>query len=665
MTQAMLLFSLGPVQSFIAQARKTRDLWLGSYLLSLLMETSMEDIAPYALIFPAAPRVQGTTADLPNKYIALFPDVDTARTAAARSEMRLKQRWLHICQDVWNRVLAQQSTVATRQIWERQTNPENVFEIFWVIVEGDEGHYPEWLRRAQEALAARKRLRTVRWREATFFEQWNEPGEKSTISGVREALRNQDDTHQGVRAFWQKIALRFPRDLNQNGEERLDAIDTVKRFAFLSDVLSSRNALNASFPSTSSIATVPFVQRLLTDDLDATAVKEWLDSTQSPLDNMEQNTIPYLERLAGDDPYKRAALQRDGDCYFLETFTPDHLKKDYGIDSPHEAARRAERGRAALTRLLHETDARLIQQPTPYYALFRMDGDRMGRLMGTVENRQEHSAISTALSIFSRQQAAEIVQESYPGRLIYAGGDDALALVPLYHDDTESRQASSERAGSTIFSLVEHLRAQYCATIKKAISSEERKRAVSTSVGIVIAHHHTSLSYVRRMTEAAEEAAKKEYGRNALVVIVLRRSGEQTKVGCNWEYRAQQGEALPIKPLVLFNEFYMLFKYGTLSPRCIYVLLNEAPTLVALELAAQRSEIARVLQRHRTKKLSAHQTKALAQRLVELAAAMDERLAEKKVARAVELHARSPRYGLVEVLGWLLVMNFVARKEQG
>ncbi len=663
MTQAMLLFSLGPVQSFIAQARKTRDLWLGSYLLSLLMEASMEGIAASALIFPAAPHVQGTIADLPNKYIALFPDVTSAQTAAELSERQLKRRWLHICRDVWNRVLTQQSTAETRQIWERQTNPEHVFEIFWVIVEGDEQHYPEWLRRTQEALAARKRLRTVRWREAATSEQWNEPGEKSTISGEREALRNQDDTHEGVHAFWQKIASHFARDLNQNGEERLDAIDTVKRFAFLSDVLTDRNTLNASFPSTSSIAAAPFVHGLLTTPLDATTIKEWLDSTQSPLDRMEQNTIPYLERVAGTDPYKRVTLQRDGDCYFLETFTPHRLKKDYGLGPLPEASRRADRGKDALGRLLHETDAHLIQRPTPYYALFQMDGDRIGRLLGGVENRQEHSAISTALSIFSRQRAAEIVQESYPGRLIYAGGDDALALAPLYHDDTTD--GSAKQACPTIFALVERLQAEYCATIKKVIGSEERQRAVSTSVGIVIAHHYASLSYVRRMTRAAEEAAKKEYGRDALVVIVLRRSGEQTKVGCHWEYSVRrQGETLTIRPLALFNEFYALFKHGALSPHSIYTLLEEAPTLVALEQAIQRSEIARILQRHRTRELPQPEIDTLARRLVELATAMDERQPEKSMRRASELHAPGPRHGLVEASGWLLVMNFIARKEQ-
>jgi hypothetical protein len=31
---------------------------------------------------------------------------------------------------------------------------------------------------------------------------------------------------------------------------------------------------------------------------------------------------------------------------------------------------------------------------------------------------------------------------------------------------------------------------------------------------------------------------------------------------------------------------------------------------------------------------------------------------------AVELHAEQRRYGLVEVLGWLLVVAFLSRKEQ-
>lgn len=53
---AFLLFQLGPVQEFIAQARSTRDLWSGSYLLSWLIAHAIkaitDRIGPDAVIFP-------------------------------------------------------------------------------------------------------------------------------------------------------------------------------------------------------------------------------------------------------------------------------------------------------------------------------------------------------------------------------------------------------------------------------------------------------------------------------------------------------------------------------------------------------------------------------------------------------------------------------------
>ena len=54
---ALLLFQVGPVQEFIAQARSTRDLWSGSYLLSWLMAQAIqvlaEQLGPDAVIFPS------------------------------------------------------------------------------------------------------------------------------------------------------------------------------------------------------------------------------------------------------------------------------------------------------------------------------------------------------------------------------------------------------------------------------------------------------------------------------------------------------------------------------------------------------------------------------------------------------------------------------------
>lgn len=54
---AFLLFQIGPVQDFIAQARSTRDLWSGSYLLSWMMAHAMQIITdrlgPDCIVFPS------------------------------------------------------------------------------------------------------------------------------------------------------------------------------------------------------------------------------------------------------------------------------------------------------------------------------------------------------------------------------------------------------------------------------------------------------------------------------------------------------------------------------------------------------------------------------------------------------------------------------------
>ncbi len=41
MSLTLLKLQIGPVQDFIAQARSTRDLWSGSYLLSWLMAAAI------------------------------------------------------------------------------------------------------------------------------------------------------------------------------------------------------------------------------------------------------------------------------------------------------------------------------------------------------------------------------------------------------------------------------------------------------------------------------------------------------------------------------------------------------------------------------------------------------------------------------------------------
>lgn len=688
----MLMFSLGPVQALIAQARKTRDLWLGSFLLSKLMEAAMEKIDKQAFVFPTEQTIDGWIPDLPNKYIAIFDTSDAAKKAVCQSEQQIRARWESICKQIGKEILGKYYTprteedknTATSKIWHRQTNFSSFFEIYWVVVAGSEVDYPGWLKATQAAHDARKRLRN--------FPAQDEPGEKSTISGEREALSNNGKSRRNVQKFWKDLTEgRSANDISKDGSERLDAIDTIKRFALYSSELEpsspkgqKREFAKITFPSTSSIATAPFIIKLLTSDLSDTdpMLKQWRQVTDNGLSYENPSDIPYLKKLA-EKRHRLWVLQRDGDCYFPETFTPRHLKECYGITFDPEETKASgliwksktfTQGCLDALKGLHLT---VKSQPTPYYALVQMDGDKMGTLMSGVQTKVEHQDISNALSNFARKQVPRIVQEEHPGRLVYAGGDDVLAFTPL----------------DGMLDMADNLQKQYVQNVKEKVKVDDKEK-VAASMGIAIGHHLTPLSIVRRAALDAEKLAKNHYGRNALVITILRHSGEQTRVGCRWYYRVplvadisaneqtqedchQHNGNLDkcddklIKPIALFKNFYNYFVGDLLSPKSIHVLLDEASTLVGLKECAQISEIKRVLKRQSNdpKPSNADEKKLpsldeLATQVVQLACAMDQISLEKHKQEdlSIELHSDKLRRGLVEVFGWLLVMAFLARE---
>jgi CRISPR-associated protein Cmr2 len=667
MNQYMLMFSLGPVQPFIEQSRKTRDLWLGSFLLSKLMEAALENIDKLAnkIVFPIHRKVDSDYANLPNKYIAIFSDLGKAEEAAKLSTKGIKDRWDRIRGEVLNKIVQQYAKGYTNQntkdIWDRQSDPEFCFEIQWVIVERDPTQeYKDWLALTEEALEARKRLRN--------FQQREERGEKSTISGERQALHGASDIEPGreqVRIFWQALATGkghperkylSAKEISHDGSERLDAIDTIKRFATVSSDIGKR-----PFPSTSSIATASFVEGLL--DIDQSMLQAWLDATE-PLKEIPIGSTKAIPFLAAKGGMYNEILQRDGDCYFEGTFTTRRLEKDYDIANVDATSKN---GREGLKKLLKVTDEKRMRRPTPYYAIIKMDADRMGEVLNTAKTDTQHMEISKALSDFTRNIVPHLVHDHYPGRVVYAGGDDVLALAPLARNLV---QESKDKPGmiKTVIELADQVQEHYRERIQQSLP-EDQSRSVTASTSIAIAHHYAPLSFVLRvMRDGERRLAKERYGRNSLVVTVIRRSGAQTQVGCRWEYK-RLNDIPNAQPITLFSRFYDLFVQNILSPKCVYILLEEAPALVGLELDAQISEIKRVLKRQRdgskVSELPDQEIEDLASRLARLAEAMDAEHDYKDEAqdKTTQLDEDKPHYGLVEALGWLLVMVFLTRKE--
>ena len=95
-----LHFTIGPVQTFVAQSRRTRDLWASSYLLSHLADVAMTAVekAGGTIVLPSREKQveQGTPGPAtavkhgrwPNRFIAIASDSKGIAKAATSCDAR-------------------------------------------------------------------------------------------------------------------------------------------------------------------------------------------------------------------------------------------------------------------------------------------------------------------------------------------------------------------------------------------------------------------------------------------------------------------------------------------------------------------------------------------------------------------------------------------------
>lgn len=590
MSDHLLIWTLGPVQPFIEAARKSQDLWVGSFLLATLMEAALAAVEPPAeIIYPFEKKidVEQRIPDLPNVFVARCSRAD-APLIAQRARDAIDAQWNTIQHQVWRNLSAAMPEIQTVQAqWNEHTDPAKIFEVYWAAapIGADYGATFQVLR---HGLNDRKRLRA--------FHQLLQNGEKSTITGEYAALQPSQSERGDVVQFWRQIGLRLQRGhkyIRADGTERLSAIDTVKRLAASGPNHPLPVDFNR-FPSTSTVAAAPFFAAVLDSWSPATATQigkaivDWLAMLRTPIelglaDEGDPFAMPYFEQqaqqLTSTDPRWRL-LKQDGDTLFSPTYSLKRLTRDFGLPEEVAEARGLEiegQCRCAVSELqalvstVREIHPDPIAPPIPYFAVLLLDGDAMGDTIDDVKDIEAHRDISRALSTFARQHTPHIVEQTVPARLVYAGGDDVLALAPL----------------ETVLTLAEQLRVAFANALRPAV----KDRQPHASVGICIAHHQDPLGRTLRTARAAEEAAKESYGRNSIVVTLLRRSGEHTSVGMPWH---DQSDSATIHILIVMFD---LFRRNRLSPKFAQVAVLEAPVLVELPVEAQRAAFRRLLRR--------------------------------------------------------------------
>jgi len=142
--QKTYLFTLTitPVQSFISQARKTKDLFVGSEILSSLMKKVLEEIDKQEIIFPQ------NRDFVSNKFVAKLENrtEDEIRTIGKSLENSINKDFINLIFKNTNKC---------------DSAFYDFFKVYWVAVElGDD--YPKSYKELEQNLGAVKNLRTFK-----------------------------------------------------------------------------------------------------------------------------------------------------------------------------------------------------------------------------------------------------------------------------------------------------------------------------------------------------------------------------------------------------------------------------------------------------------------------------------------------------------------------
>ncbi len=681
MSQSLLKLQIAPVQDFIAQARSTRDLWSGSYLLSWLSghliqqfrsadpglkivlpcldpDTPPDPFKPESALSPMFEWIRSrechnryygkdaTLPTVPNQLLAVVPDGfggpqvrgiiqrvfdwDWTDASGERSVWRRicdhSRRYLETKQEevrlAWSDISDKEFIPLLldhrgRHLWDEQL--EHFWRVTWFLWPGPGAEVEketldrlfaqtpvgrlwrqnrladnpdEWMERCQvvsHLFDGRRQTRDFpAWRGVAGLD-------KDSLSGKEEALATDAwlDQIRGSRSRGSELKHLF------RNNDPLAAPNLVKRVwhkAYLEasegeagpglnkrSPCGCRSGSYFDIPSVPGVAAFPWAQKI------------WVKYDGQPFANPNcafgqfwdalERVEPFLPlELPKRDQFRESPkewLARVDWEVFGEAFWREQVRASGDAEPPDgEWAEAAQQGLSAVQRFICEEG---LGSPSSYYAVLAGDGDNTGRWLSGIASddtpfrfdQDFHRQMSAAVADFASSNTRRIVEDitkeglapgHYQGKLIYAGGEDVLAILPA----------------DQAIQCARTLRQAY-----QAAMQQQDKPPFTYSVGIAIGHIKEPLQDMVQAARDAEHLAKADpadgaFGRDALAVSLFKRSGETIQWGAKFDsaafrllatlrrqYRVPPGEPdaqMPITGRFPHRVIAALAKFGPAEP---------------------------------------------------------------------------------------------------
>lgn len=562
---ALLTFSIGPVQQVIAQARKTIDLWAGSYLLSHLIYKAIERIGVKygfdTIIFPylrnnpfvyntlkrqgvellTKPTIDEKVASLPNIFLAIVPYNEAK----------------NIIKECKEAVISEWKNLADRAKEEIGKN---------LIDEKNKKHFNE--KALQEEFE--KQLELFPIINATYIDF---PSTPSELDMRIQALFNDEEYINDFRKY-----VKFLEKVKKEGGYKTNEGSFYK-----------------------------FIYKMLTAKLGAVKSVRYFKGYSS-------NAVIYEHGIPDDFGDGTRA------CFKVEENLDGETKTDYlGVLNATKRMLKNILGDIFDKKMIYESTNQIAEKnevnkkpgklKNGYIAVLLMDGDRMGKLvsgenaltmdkvlhMKALEKMPSEleeyiketkmftpayqRSISRTLGIFS-SLVRYIVEVEYNGMLVYAGGDDVLAVLPadkVLKCANDIRKVYSGKEIDYPILLENGIYTFDKGFVYRNFAPYANMMGNATmSAGITIINYKSPLKLALELARIAEHKAKDEYKRNAFAVTVVRRSGQIDTIGSKWE----------INDIDIINKAYEITELAEivkLSKRSFYKLSYEDLKLLGKE----------------------------------------------------------------------------------
>ena len=517
----VLAAALGPVGSYIAAGRRSRDLWYGSRFLSevtriaakSLEEQDVKLIVPLSTqlhaSFLAPESYQGPT--ITNKILGVLTTGNVGPKEVLRAtEHKVREfvaaEMMGLLDDrPLDRVIVREYVRKQAEAIEHGDFVE--FYGAWAAIDDRPEAETRAITRASKLLAGRKATRIFTAPAALG------PGvPKSSLDPGRDSVlieidpRSPDEIRVARRLEVRRVRAGI------RAEERLDAVALTRRRSIFRTADADLGKL--PFPSLGRVALEPWIEGALASAPEAMAsvlatlvqLQEEGDAalfflsspvrdpgTRQPLQAVRRFGFDPNVLIEGAIPALRKALDTPRRLSVYASGV-NELAQDAG-DAVLEGS--FDRARHAL-QILTDPVAELHRKrgiPQPYYALIEADGDGVGRLLMQANTHEIRQQLVQALYDFSTK-AWDVIEE-HQGCAFYVGGDELAAYLPA------DRAVSAVAALSAAF-----------ASIVGEIVARSMPEAVTTigpatlTSGVAIAHVRDDLREVRAQAHGALEDAK-------------------------------------------------------------------------------------------------------------------------------------------------------------